>query len=108
MVRPYINRHIKQAPKVRQFKPQGVSSRNIQYALLPEEAFETIRLADLEGLYHEDAALEMGISRPTFTKIIAHGRKILADALINGKVLKIQKGNVSITEYPVKKVRHIE
>jgi uncharacterized protein len=108
MVRPYIDRQIKKSPKVRQFKPQGVSSRHAQFALLPEEAFETIRLADLEGLYHKDAALQMGISRPTFTKIIAHGRQIIADALINGKILKIQKGNVPITKYPVKKDRHIE
>jgi predicted DNA-binding protein (UPF0251 family) len=54
------------------------------------DEFEAIRLADYEGLYHEDAAEKMMISRPTFGRILneAHGK--VAECLVKGKALKIE------------------
>ncbi len=58
------------------------------------DELEAVRLADLKGMYQADAAKKMGISRQTFGNIInsAHGK--IADALLNGKALKISGGNV--------------
>lgn len=55
------------------------------------DELEAVRLADYEGLYHEDAAVKMGISRATFGRILNNARRKIADAIVNGKALKIEK-----------------
>jgi nucleoid DNA-binding protein len=57
-----------------------------------EEA-EAIRLKDLEGLEQEQGAEKMNISRPTYQRILASARQKLADALLNGKAIRIEGGN---------------
>jgi len=59
-----------------------------------------VRLADKEGLYQEQAAERMNISRQTFGRIIESARKKIADALINGKALVIEGGTVEIGHMP--------
>jgi len=58
--------------------------------LLPDE-LEAFRLADHQGLYHQDAAGQMGVSRQTFGRILASARKKVAGALLLGKALKIEQ-----------------
>lgn len=58
---------------------------------------EALRLADLEGLSHEEAGQMMGVSRATFGRIIEQSRKIVADALINGKAINVEGGNYEIS-----------
>lgn len=53
------------------------------------DELEAMRLADLEGHYQEEAAAVMGVSRPTFGRIIEAARRKVADALLNGKALAI-------------------
>jgi len=60
------------------------------------DEYEAIRLADLEGLYQEQAAARMNISRQTFGRIIETARRKVADVLVNGKVLRIAGGSVSM------------
>jgi len=64
--------------------------------LTVEEA-EAIRLKDLEALEQEDGAEKMNISRPTFQRVLAAGRKKIADALLNGKAIRIEGGNYEIS-----------
>ena len=58
------------------------------------DELEAIRLADLRGLYQEDAAKKMNVSRQTFGNIINSAHKKIADALLNAKALKIEGGNI--------------
>ena len=58
------------------------------------DEFEALRLADLEGLYQEQAALQMGVSRPTFSRIVESAHKKVADALVHGKAIRIEGGTV--------------
>jgi uncharacterized protein len=58
------------------------------------DEFEAIRLADLDGLYQEEAAKRMKVSRPTFSRIIEIAHKKLADVLVHGKALKVEGGPV--------------
>jgi predicted DNA-binding protein (UPF0251 family) len=51
---------------------------------------EALRLADYEGLYHEDAAQRMKISRATFGRILDQARHKVAEALLKGKALRIE------------------
>jgi len=57
--------------------------------LLPEE-IEAIRLADLLDLEQEDIAARMGVSRKTAWKDLHSARKKIADAVINGKILRVE------------------
>jgi len=58
------------------------------------DEFEAIRLADLEGLYQEQAAEKLHVSRQTFGRIIESARKKVAQALIEGRPLQIEGGPV--------------
>jgi len=54
---------------------------------------EAIRLADLLGYAHEEGGREMGVSRATFGRILKKARRVVADAIINGKAINIQGGH---------------
>jgi predicted DNA-binding protein (UPF0251 family) len=64
----------------------------LEEIILTVDEFEAIRLADLEGLYQEQAAEKMNISRPTFGRIIESAHKKVAEALVRGRALKIEGG----------------
>ncbi len=66
---------------------------------------ESIRLKDLEGLRQEECAERMNISRPTFHRIVGSARYKLADALLNGKAIRIEGGNFQMTK---RLFKHIE
>lgn len=68
--------------------------------VLSLDEFEAIRLADLSGLYQEDAAKKMDISRQTFGRIVESAHRKIADALVNGKSLRIEGGAVSVDTPP--------
>jgi len=94
MPRPCCCRHIEGRPPVSIFKPAGIPARCIDKVVLTLDEYEALRLADLEGLYQEQAALRMGVSRPTFGRIVKAARHKVAEALVTGKVLRIEGGPV--------------
>ena len=94
MPRPVIDRRIRTIPSVTLFQPVGSCHQNeAAEVVLSLDEFEAIRLADHDGLYQEAAALRMGVSRQTFGRIVENARKKVADALVNGKVLRVEGGN---------------
>lgn len=96
MVRPCIKRHIGWTPAVRYFKPRGIPLRFLAEVVITEDALEAIRLVDCEGLYQEAAAQKMGVSRATLGRILEQAHRLISDALINGKAIRIEGGNVTI------------
>jgi len=66
-----------------------------QVALTVDE-FEAIRLADLEGLYQEEAARRMNVSRQTFGRILEAAHRKVADVLVHGKALSIEGGPIEV------------
>lgn len=98
MSRPKCCRHVGCVPDKNYFKPKGIPSSLLDEVILALDELEAVRLADFEGLYQEEAAVRMNISRQTFGRIIATAHKKIADVLINGKALKIEGGEVSIRE----------
>jgi len=105
MPRPKCQRKISSLPGVTYFKPRGIPLCELTESVLSFDELEAIRLTDLEGLYQEQAAAKMGISRQTFGRIIESAHKTVADALINGKALKIEGGNI-IVKKQGKRCRH--
>jgi predicted DNA-binding protein (UPF0251 family) len=79
-------------PESNYFKPRGIPLAMLEEVILTVDEFEAIRLADLEGLYQEQAAEKMKVSRPTFGRIIDSAHKKVAEALVKGKALKIEGG----------------
>ncbi len=64
--------------------------RQLQIALLKDEELEALSLADVKEMDHEAAAQLMNVSRSTFSRILAQGRKTVATALVEGAALKIE------------------
>lgn len=91
MARPEKIRHIRCKPACYYFKPTGIPMYELEEIELAKDELEAIRLADLNELFQEDAALKMNISRATFGRIVIRAHSKIADAIINGKAIKIQE-----------------
>ncbi len=89
MPRPRLCRRIRKKPGVTYFKPAGVRLTELNEIILRVDEYEAIRLQDLLGLSQEESAKKMNISQPTFYRLISSARKKIADAIINGKAIKI-------------------
>ena len=76
------------------FKPFGIPRKMLDEVTLLYDEYEAIRLVDCEGLHHEKAAEQMNVSRPTLTRIYEKARKTVALALVEGKMINIEGGNV--------------
>jgi predicted DNA-binding protein (UPF0251 family)/predicted Fe-Mo cluster-binding NifX family protein len=98
MPRPVTERILGSAIPNRGFRPSGSAVDKTNELVITFDEAEALRLADLEGLYQQAAALRMGVSRQTFGRIIESARRKTADALINGKRLRIDGGVVAIEE----------
>lgn len=102
MVRPIKERRIEYIPKIKLFKPAGVSTRNLQEILLTMDEVESIRLKDRKGLTQEEASERMEVSRTTFQRILTKGRKKIAEALIEGKAIRFQGGDYKLAKFRCK------
>jgi predicted DNA-binding protein (UPF0251 family) len=94
MARPSHPRRIALELERRVFKPQAQRMDRLEVVELTLDGLESLRLADLEGLYQEEAARRMGVSRPTFARILAGARKAVAEALVLGRAISIGGGPV--------------
>jgi predicted DNA-binding protein (UPF0251 family) len=95
MPRPQNIRQIRRGLKERAFKPQGIPMSELDQVELTLDGLEALRLADLEGLYQEEAAERMGVSRATFARVLTAARKAVAESLVHGKALEIGGGAVT-------------
>jgi len=96
MPRPLCTRRVGRMPEVTYFKPACVPLRQLDENVVTLDELESLRLADLQGLYQEEAAQTMKISRPTFARIVESARRKVADALIHGKALRLEGGAVAL------------
>ncbi|MDD5699083.1 MAG: DUF134 domain-containing protein [Victivallaceae bacterium] len=98
MPRPFKNRRITGFFSTDCYKPNGIPRAMLTEVELGVDELEALRLADLENLYQDIAAEKMGISRQTFGNIVKRARNKVADAIINGKVLRIVSQGFSYAE----------
>jgi predicted DNA-binding protein (UPF0251 family) len=91
-MRPKKTRWVKCMPGERCFKPICRPLNKLKSVSLTLDEFEAVRLADLEGLKHLDAAKRLKISRPTFSRIVASARNKIADGLVNIKAIRVEGG----------------
>ncbi len=98
MPRPKRCRRVAGPPGCLVFKPAGVPASNLTEVVLELDELEALRLADFEGLYQEQAAERMNVSRQTFGRIVTAARRKVAQVLIEGQALRIEGGVVEIPE----------
>ena len=84
-----LRRQIGFAAEHRCFKPCGIRNSILEQIVLEADEIEAVRLIDYEGLYQQECADKMGISRTTFSRTIEGARKKIADVLLNGKSIII-------------------
>ena len=106
MPRPPKCRRVAFLPEATYFKPAGVPLRVLDEVVLSVEEAEAIRLKDLEGLAQAPGAERMNISRPTFQRVLASARRKIADALLNGKAVRIEGGNFEVVAAGVSRRRY--
>lgn len=92
MVRPKKCRNIYADPTVTYFKPRGIRLIELEEVCLELDQFEAVRLSDYEGLNQAEAAEKMGISQPTFHRLLDKAHRNIAKAIVEGKALRIELG----------------
>ncbi|HUV02288.1 MAG TPA: DUF134 domain-containing protein [Desulfobacteria bacterium] len=65
----------------------------LEESVLKVEELESIRLKDHLRLNQEEAAERMGVSQPTFHRIISEAHRKIAEAFVEGKAIRIEGGN---------------
>jgi len=88
-------RYIQLMPSISQFSPRGKAGRPDEVELKIDQ-YEAMKLGDVQGYDQTDGAQAMGISRPSFGRILRQARRIVADAIINGKIIRIRIGDVQV------------
>jgi len=91
MPRPRLCRRIKFDPKITYFKPQGVPIGFLEVVELTTEEMEAFRLRHINDLEQKEAAEKMHTSQSTYQRILYSAYKKIAEALVNGKAIRIIK-----------------
>ncbi len=98
MPRPKCQRQVSGLPASMYFKPRGIPMADLEEVVLTIDEVEAIRLADFEGMYQEQAAEKMRISRQTFGRVIAVAHRKIAEAIVAGKALRIEGGVIGFSQ----------
>jgi len=96
MARPKKFRFVEAEPEVTYFKPRAIPLMELEEVKISVEEMEALRLEFLEKIDKEKAAGKMGISRTTFWRVLSSAGEKVADALINGKAIRIEGGKYEL------------
>jgi predicted DNA-binding protein (UPF0251 family) len=89
MPRPCIRRRIRGRPFSNYFKPAGIRMVELEETVLSMPEFEAIRLVDFNNVEQNEAGTKMGISQPTFSRILKSARKKISEAIVKGNAIRI-------------------
>ena len=98
MPRPCKRRRICAMPGVMSFAPKDGQTPDAEVIIMTLDEYETIRLMDLLGYTQEEAAASMDVARTTVQAIYESARRKLAQALCEGRELRIGGGNYILCE----------
>lgn len=96
MTRPKKKRYIREMPPNRYFKPAGVPMRALEEITITADELEAMRLVFSEGLYQEQAAESMGISRQTLGRILSEAQSKITRALLSGMAIRIEGADYAV------------
>lgn len=92
MPRPMKYRRVCELPSNTEFMPVKTAGGGKPPVVLTVDEYETIRLIDNVGLSQEECGESMQVARTTVQLIYDTARKKVADALVNGRGIKIEGG----------------
>ncbi|NOQ48243.1 DUF134 domain-containing protein [Methanococcoides sp.] len=96
MGRPRKRRMVNYDHNTRHFKPSGVCLKDLEEVNITIDELETLRLSSLEKMKQENAAQTMQIHQSTFQRTLQRTLQKIADALVNGKSIKVEGGNYTM------------
>jgi predicted DNA-binding protein (UPF0251 family) len=94
MPRPVRNRRLDNPPQMAGFKPFGMPLCEAKSIKLQFDEYESIKLVNYENLSQDEAAVKMGVSRPTLTRIHNSALKKIARAFVECASIEIEGGKV--------------
>lgn len=97
MPRPRKCRKVCCLPRTSVFVPAGGKTDSGAVIMTVDE-YETIRLVDKQGFSQEECGAYMKIARTTVQQIYTSARKKIAEALVDGRPLKIQGGEYQLCD----------
>jgi predicted DNA-binding protein (UPF0251 family) len=98
MPRRMCRRRVASFPHCFLFRPACAPEPDAAEVIMTLDEYEALRLSDMEGLYQEQAAETMGVSRQTFGRIVESARRKTAEALVHKRNLRIEGGEVEMGE----------
>ncbi len=78
-------------PNVYYFKPKGIPLHQLEEVILLADELEALKLYEVDGLDQTQSAKKMNISQPTFARILDGAQKKIAEAIVNGKAIRIEE-----------------
>jgi len=94
--RPHKRRFVRAEPNVSYYKPRGIPIGTIDEVVLNVDEYEALRVKDHLDLPQKEAAQQLKISQPTLHRILKSAHSKVADALVNGKALRIEGGPIEL------------
>jgi len=85
-------------PRFEPRRGEGASRSDMDESVLKVEELESMRLKDYLRLNQEEAAERMGVSQPTFHRILSEAHRKIAEAFVKGNAIRIEGGNYIITK----------
>ncbi|HHT37677.1 MAG TPA: DUF134 domain-containing protein [Firmicutes bacterium] len=96
MARPRKRKRVCRLPFHKHFHPAGMVRAD--EVILTVEEYETLRLIDHEGLIQEECAEIMHVARTTVQRLYNSARKKIAEALVEGKIIRIDGGDYRVCD----------
>ncbi|MGC8497444.1 MAG: DUF134 domain-containing protein [Thermoplasmata archaeon] len=100
MPRPRRFRQVNRLPDTDYFVPANMSRYDAKEIVISVEEYEAIRLKDLMQMDQTEAAALMGISQTTFHRLLSEARRKVAEAIVNGKAIRIYGGTYKMKNNP--------
>jgi len=97
MPRPTKCRRVCHFPQTLEFLPAQEGEEKIPVLLTIDE-YETIRLLDKEGISQEQCSQFMQVARTTVQRVYESARQKLADAIVDGRPLRIEGGDFRLCD----------
>jgi hypothetical protein len=92
-------RYVKRTPDNLYFIDRGDLDSNAEnFVILTVSEFEAMRLKHYVKLNQKEAADAMGISQPTFSRILDKAHEKATQAFIEGKSIRVSGGNINYKE----------
>jgi len=96
--RPRKWRRVCCMPGNSRFGPLDTAASGHAAVTMTVDEYETVRLIDLDGYSQEECAEHMNVSRSTIQSIYNGARKKIAQAIVDGAILRIEGGDYQICD----------